>query len=316
MPGGKQQTGAIGPSKRSGRFVHPNLSCTWPDVGTRWLFPRGSVVKIKQIVPQGFAGLLYQDGAFKELLTPGRWERGRRFFDEIVREVKLVDLRERSVTIKGQEILTADKAALRISLLVYFRVNDPIAALHNVTSYEERIYEDVQLASRRFLASRALPDILSDRNEISEAVKADVKAAAAGYGVEILRADVKDLVFPGNLREIMNQVLEVERRAEAKLIEAKREAEVARIKAESETATARAKLDLLKEQSRATAEMEREKVRLKLQGELEEAKALADNPKLIKLRELATLADMARGGGKFVIGLEANGLSNALRDEK
>jgi len=37
---------------------------------------------------------------------------------------------------------------------------------------------------------------------------------------------------------------------------------------------------------------------------------------LIKLRELATLADMAKGGGKFLIGLEANGLSRALRDEK
>jgi regulator of protease activity HflC (stomatin/prohibitin superfamily) len=273
-------------------------------------------VKIKQIVPQGFAGLLYEDGAFKELLAPGRWERARRWFDKTVREVKLVDLRERSVTIKGQEILTADKAALRISLLVYFRVTDPKAALHNVTSYEERIYEDVQLASRRFLASRALPDILTDRNEISDAVKADVKAAAAGYGVEILRADVKDLVFPGNLREIMNQVLEVERRAEAKLIEAKREAEVAKIKAESETAAARAKLELLREESRVTAAMEREKVHLKLEGELEEAKALAAHPKLIKLREFATLADMARSGGKFVIGLDANGLSGALRDEK
>src|SRR5262249_28425585 len=145
------------------------------------------------------------------------------------RTVALVDLRERSLTIKGQEILTADKVALRITLLVYFVVRDAAAALHNVASYEERIYEDVQLAARRFLAGATLEAILRDRNDISDAVRDDVTATAARYGVVILRADVKDLVFPGNLREIMNQVLETERRAEAKLIQARKDADTVRI---------------------------------------------------------------------------------------
>jgi regulator of protease activity HflC (stomatin/prohibitin superfamily) len=57
-----------------------------------------------------------------------------------------------------------------------------------------------------------------------------VKESAFGYGVEIVRVDVKDLVFPGNLREIMNQVLATERRAEAKLIQAKKDAEALKIK--------------------------------------------------------------------------------------
>jgi regulator of protease activity HflC (stomatin/prohibitin superfamily) len=267
------------------------------------------------IVPQSSVGLLYEDGAFAKQLAPGRYELGKRLFDKVQRTVTLVDIRERSLTIKGQEILTADKAAIRISLLVYFKVTDAKAAMHNVTSYEERIYEDVQLGSRRFLASRNLTDILTDRNEISDAVKADVKASASGYGVEILRADVKDLVFPGNLREIMNQVLEVERRAEAKLIEARREAEVLKIKADADTAATRAKLDIQREQVRSAAEAERDRARLKLESEVDEAKALATNPQLMKLRELATLTDMARGGGKFVVGLAGSALASALKDE-
>ena len=68
-------------------------------------------------------------------------------------EVVLVDMRERELTIKGQEILTADKVAIRVSIIVQFRVTDPKAAMHEVENYEERLYSDVQLAARRSLAS-------------------------------------------------------------------------------------------------------------------------------------------------------------------
>jgi regulator of protease activity HflC (stomatin/prohibitin superfamily) len=230
--------------------------------------------------------------------------------------VTLVDMRERSLTIKGQEILTADKVAIRVSLLVYFKVIDAPAAVHNVASYEERIYEDVQLAARRFLASRRLDAILSDRNEISDTVRDDVKGVAAGYGVEILRADVKDLVFPGNLREIMNQVLETERRAEAKLIEARREAEALKIKAEAENATARLRTEAQRDQLRVAAEGERDRMRVKLEAEVEEARALAANPALLRLRELQALGEMAKAGGKFVVGVKTGDAGAALFREE
>jgi regulator of protease activity HflC (stomatin/prohibitin superfamily) len=48
-------------------------------------------------------------------------------------------------------------------------------------------------------------------------------------GVAIARADVKDLVFPGNLQEIMNRVLAAERMSEAQLVEARTKAEVQKI---------------------------------------------------------------------------------------
>jgi regulator of protease activity HflC (stomatin/prohibitin superfamily) len=262
--------------------------------------------KSEVIVPQSFVGLLYEDGAFKEVVKPGKVKLRRWLFDDVQRVVTLVDLRERSLTIKGQEILTADKVAIRVSLLVYFRITDAPAAVHNVASYEERIYEDVQLAARRFLASRSLDAILSDRNEISDAVRDDVKGTAARYGVEILRADVKDLVFPGNLREIMNQVLETERKAEAKLLQAKKEAEAQKIAADAENERVRQRLTAERDQARLRAEAAQESARIKLAAELEEAKAVEAHPALLKLRELAALGEMARTGGKFVVGLSGD----------
>src|SRR5262249_24063101 len=141
-------------------------------------------------------------------------------------EIKLVDVRERELTIKGQEILTADKVALRVSILVQFRVTDPRAALHAVANYEDRLYSDVQLAARRSLASMTLEYILTNRTRLSEDILRDVKESATSYGVAIARADVKDLVFPGNLQEIMNRVLASERTSPPPLIEARTKAEV------------------------------------------------------------------------------------------
>lgn len=256
-----------------------------------------------QIVPQGFTGLLYEDGRYVRALEPGKHRVRRHWFERISRTIVPVDVRERSLTIKGQEILTADKVAIRVSLLVYFRVNDPVAASHQVAAYEERIYEDVQLAARRFLATRNLEAILSDRNEISDAVRDDVRAVSAGYGVEIRGADVKDLVFPGNLREIMNRVLETERQAEAKLIEARKEGEALRIRAEAK-----------READRLADDAAQQRVRTHLAGEIEEAQALKKHPEMGRLRELQALRDMAAAGAKFVIGLDGKGGLGLLKD--
>lgn len=247
-------------------------------------------------------GLLYEDGEFKRILPPGKHKLGIISFFIIERLVKIMDMRERSLIIKGQEILTKDKVAIRISLLVYYRVTNPEAALHNVASYEERIYEDVQLAARRFLANRNLEDILSDRNEISNAVRDDVRNSAASYGVEIKRADVKDLVFPGNLREIMNRVLEVERESETILIKTRKEAEASRI------STASAKERILQE-----AQTEMEKRKIQLQDEIDEAKLLEQHPVLLTLRRIKALSDIAKNGGKFVIGLSGDDADNLAK---
>lgn len=254
-------------------------------IGSRPFFEyeEGAILmKSVTIVKDARCGLLYENGVLIRILPAGRysfwqWPWSPR------REIVLVDLRERSATIKNQEILTADKVAVRLSLLVYFKAVDPKAAQQNVENYEDRIYEDVQLAARRFLASRTLDQILRDRNEISDAIREDVKASAQSYGVEIRRADVKDLVFPGNLREIMNKVIETERECEAAVIAATKRSEVVRIEAEA--------------QAKAMHQ--------RLEAEEKVAKLIAENPQLIKLKELEVLREIGmKGGNTFYVGME------------
>jgi regulator of protease activity HflC (stomatin/prohibitin superfamily) len=256
-------------------------------------------------------GLKYVDGVLAEVLGAGRhrllprWG-VRRFVLRLLRrlptvEVILVDMRNRDLTIKGQEILTADKVAIRVSILVQFAVTDPKAAVHVVASYEDRLYSDVQLAARRSLAAMTLEDILTNRHRLSEDILREVKEAAAGYGVAIFRADVKDLVFPGNLQEIMNKVLAAERTSQAQLVEARTRAEVQRIDAQSKAEAARVQAAADAESVRLKAEAEAEASRLKVQAErlaVEErskaAAAFTTHPVLVRLEELTALRELGR----------------------
>jgi len=140
-------------------------------------------MKREIIIKDTHRGLRYEDGVLTKILSAGSYTIPRQidlgFYRSPKVGVALVDMRERDLTIKGQEILTADKVAIRVSIIVQFRVNDPRAAMHEVANYEERLYTDVQLAARRSLASMTLEEILTNRNRLSEDILRDVKEAAA-----------------------------------------------------------------------------------------------------------------------------------------
>ena len=268
------------------------------------------------IIKDTHRGLWYEDGVMSRVLEAGRYRLPRkRWYDFLRRDkmqvdVVLVDMRERDLTIKGQEILTSDKVAIRVSIIVQFQVNDPQAAVHQVDNYEDRLYSDVQLAARRSLATMSLEDILTNRNKLSEDILEDIKDAASGYGVTIIRADVKDLIFPGNLQSIMNQVLTAERLAEARLVEARTRAETERIEAEARMATQRIEAEADAESrriyaeadtntKRQTAEVEAEIQDMKTAAEVrnlrereQAATAYRDHPALLRLLELETLREL------------------------
>jgi regulator of protease activity HflC (stomatin/prohibitin superfamily) len=285
-------------------------------------------MKKEIIIKNTHRGLMYENGVLVKILEAGRYEiKPEKSWFGLVRrpktEIVLVDMRERDLTIKGQEILTSDKVAIRVSIIVQFRVIDPQAAIHEVENYSDRLYSDVQLAARRSLASMTLEEILTNRNRLSEDILNDVKEAASGYGVSILRADVKDLIFPGNLQEIMNRVLAAERMSEAQLVEARTKAEVQKINAqmqteinrteseqrlETEKKNAELKNEIERREAKTNAEIERLKKEAEIKS-LEEmsksAETLSKNPAILRLRELEALQELAKNANaRIYIGFD------------
>jgi regulator of protease activity HflC (stomatin/prohibitin superfamily) len=263
------------------------------------------MAKREIIIKDTHRGLWYEDGVLKRILEAGRYEIppkeswiGRRL---PVVEVILVDVRQRELTIKGQEILTSDKVAIRVSIIVQFRVIDAKAAIHEVDKYEERLYSDVQLAARRSLASMNLEEILTNRNRLSEEILQDLKETASRYGVAIQRADVKDLVFPGNLQEIMNKVLAAERLSQASLVDARTKAQAQQIDAQARVELRRLEAEVeanaVRMAAQAAAEAERIRATAAAEGlrRSEEAAALYEaHPALLRVRELEAMAELAK----------------------
>lgn len=273
------------------------------------------MAKRELIIKATHRGLRYSDGRLTDVLEAGRYELPKPSTAWIRRpkvEIVLVDMRERELTIKGQEILTSDKVAVRVSILTQYRVVDPVAAMEKVAAYEDRLYSDVQLAARRSLASMTLEAILTNRNQLSEDILADLQTVAAGYGVEILRADVKDIIFPGNLQDIMNRVLAAERLSEAQLVEARTKAERETIEARTKSETDRIGAASRAEIVRLAAEAEAEAARIRASAEVdalrvrtENADAYTQHPALLRLQELESLAVLSRNAqARIYIGFD------------
>jgi regulator of protease activity HflC (stomatin/prohibitin superfamily) len=268
------------------------------------------------IIKATHKGLWYEDGVLIRIVEAGRYEipsdTGPFGTKRKLVEVVLVDVRERELTIKGQEILTSDKVAIRVSIIVQFRVTDPRAAMHEVANYEERLYSDVQLAARRSLASMTLEEILTNRNRLSEDILRDVKETAARYGVAIVRADVKDLVFPGNLQEIMNKVLAAERMSQAQLVEARTKAQTQQIEAQAKAEIRKSEAEAQAAAYRLQAQAEADSGRIKSEAEMvsfkqtqQAAAAFAASPALLRLRELDALKELAHASNaRIYIGFD------------
>lgn len=159
-------------------------------------------------------GLLYVDGKFSKALEPGIhyfWK------NPVVLTVYKTDTRQLQMEINGQEILTKDKANIRINFTVRYSVADIYKLMEN-KEYDKQLYVLLQLALREQVATYTLDELLDKRDEISPMVMSIVTEKALSLGVKLLDCGIRDIILPGDVKEIMNQVLIAEKKAQANSI--------------------------------------------------------------------------------------------------
>ncbi|MCL9804409.1 slipin family protein [Flavobacterium amniphilum] len=160
-------------------------------------------------------GLLFIDGKFEKELTPGTYY----FWNNMTPvEVKTADLRQQQLEISGQELLTKDKAALRINFFVKYQVTDISRALLENKEYDKQLYVLMQLALRAFIGGLTLDELLQKKDALAEIILAEVKEKITTLGVTVSDAGIRDVILPGDMKEIMNQVLVAEKKAQANSI--------------------------------------------------------------------------------------------------
>ena len=218
-----------------------------------------STVVTEAVVENHEAGLLYVEGRFVERLAPGRhafWLVAHKI------EVKRLDLRPQAVEITAQEMLTRDRIALRVTLTAFRRIVDPERVVAAVPDVDAWLYRLVQFAIREAVAGRSLDEVLSAKAALDAELRDYVRARLADSGVEVTELGVKDVILPGEIRELVNKVVEAERVAKANLI-----------RRQEETAATRSLLNT--------------------------AKLMEENPLLLRLKELESLERLVEKVGRI-----------------
>lgn len=159
--------------------------------------------------------LLFVDGQPKGELQPGVyywWKNATTI------HVAKVDTRQQQIEINGQEILTKDKAGLRINAWAQYKVTDAETALLKNAAYDKQLYVAIQQAFREYIAAYAFDELLEKKDSIAPLVLERVAVTAAPLGVQVTGLGIRDIILPGDMREIMNQVLVAEKKAQANSI--------------------------------------------------------------------------------------------------
>lgn len=193
-------------------------------------------------------GLKIEKGAVVETLKAGRYATWPADV-EIVR----VDLREQTMSIGGQEILTADTLPVRVSGVVTYKITDALKQRRFSDNYYSILYQNAQIALRRRVSVKTLDEVVKDRGALAEGLADELQTMIGDVGLALIKADILDVTLVGPSKQ-----------AYADLWKAKKEGEAALERARGEQASLRALANA--------------------------ARMLKGNPELMNLRVLAALS--------------------------
>ena len=132
--------------------------------------------------------------------------------------MKAIDARMQQLEIAGQELLTKDKANLRINFYIRYQVTDIVKALTENKEYDKQLYVLMQLALREFVGALTLDELLVKKNNVGKEILENLGEKTEDLGLKVSDAGIRDVILTGEMKDIMNQVLIAEKKAQANSI--------------------------------------------------------------------------------------------------
>lgn len=168
------------------------------------------------LVEEGTISFLYVDGKKQQELKPGYY-----VFNSLNHDLdhRNYDLKVQTVTPQNQELLTKDKVMLRVNCFANYRISDVNFLNDNYAdNYHEVIYNLIQMALRSAICNRTLDEVLLEKEAISKVILEYLKDNESNYGISFIDSGVKDIILPGEIKDILNTVLIAEKKAQANVI--------------------------------------------------------------------------------------------------
>ena len=145
--------------------------------------------------------LQFREGKFVKTLQPGRY-----WINPSKSKVVAFDLRPKFVSITGQEVLSADGVSIKVSIAANYSISDPYLAYTKAEKYGEALHLILQLALREIIGSERIDDILEKRRDFGERLRDKTGKKLEEIGLSLVDVQIKDIMFPGSLKQIFAQV--------------------------------------------------------------------------------------------------------------
>ncbi|MEK6451370.1 MULTISPECIES: slipin family protein [unclassified Myroides] len=169
----------------------------------------------KVVVSANERALLVINGKFERILEAGEY---RFWNNDSIIETQYIDIRQQNMEMNGQEILTKDKVQLRVNFSLTYQVKDLLVAYVDNKDVERQVYTIIQLMLREKIGRMSFDELMENKENLSGDLLQEVKASIAALGIDLTACGIKDIILPGEIREIMNQVLVAEKKAQANMI--------------------------------------------------------------------------------------------------
>jgi len=186
------------------------------------------------------------------------------FIIPIIDSIIKLDLRTRVIDVPKQRVITQDNVTVDVDAVVYFRITDPQKAVIEVQRYDVATSLLAQTTLRDVLGQKSLDELLSKREELNKSLQTIIDQGTDPWGIKVSAVTVRDVALPEEMLRAIAKQAEAEREKRARIIIAEGEFQASKKMTEA-------------------------------------AKLYEKTPTALRLRELQTLAEIAREKNLIIV---------------
>ena len=172
-----------------------------------------------KVVPQQTAYVVERLGKFLAVLQPGITFIIP-FFDRVAYKH---NLKETALDIPEQICITRDNVQVRVDGVIFIQIVDPQKASYGIADYRFAVIQLSQTTMRSEMGKIELDKTFEERTTLNQAVVRAIDEAAIGWGVKVLRYEIKNITPPQSVLNAMEKQMQAEREKRAVILQSEGE---------------------------------------------------------------------------------------------
>lgn len=247
-----------------------------------------------RIVSQSDIVIIERLGKYHKTWTAGLHVKAP-FIDRIANKVTS---KEMLLDFPPQKVITRDNVAMMIDTVVFAKIVNPQAYTYAVDNPKLSLENLTATNLRNLVGNMDLDGTLTSRDAINTGMEAALDAATCNWGLDVTRVEVRDILPPADILDVMTKQMKAERNKRASILDAEAHKLSATTRAEGDKAAQILKAEAEAEAQVTKAKGEAESIRLVYEAEAEGIKLLNAaqmSEAVLKLKSIEALKTVADG---------------------